>query len=168
MVIWINGAFGAGKTSVARQIAAMRAGTSLFDPEQIGFMLRRVLPSSKVDDFQDLGLWREFTVKLVVEAARIGPVVVPMTVANPHYLEEISSGFSLNGVAMHHFTLDASTQALRRRLRRRLDWPASKRWALDRVESCTAALADEAFATHVKTERRRVTEIAAEILAVVS
>ncbi len=69
MIVWINGAFGAGKTSVARHLLARRPGIRLFDPEQIGFMLRRMLPDVRPDDFQDLPIWRELTVKLIAEAA---------------------------------------------------------------------------------------------------
>ena len=165
MVIWINGAFGAGKTSVARRIAALRPGTRLFDPEQIGFLLRRVLPDSGVEDFQDLPLWRELTVRLVTEAATAGRIVVPMTLANPAYFEDIVGGLRLRGVEVRHFTLTASAETLRRRLRRRLDWPASKRWTLARVEPSVAALADSRFAIHVDAERRTIAGIAGEILA---
>lgn len=165
MVIWINGAFGAGKTSVGRRIAALRTGTQLFDPEQIGFLLRRVLPNAGVEDFQDLPTWRELTVRLVTEAAAAGPVVVPMTLANPAYFDEIVGGLRRGGMDLRHFTLTASAEALRRRLRRRLDWPASKRWALARVEPCVAALADLRFAIHLDAERRTIAEIAGEILA---
>jgi hypothetical protein len=164
MVIWINGAFGAGKTRVARQILALRPGARLFDPEQIGFLLRRLLPAARAGDFQDLPLWRELTVKLVVEAAADGAtLVVPMTLANPAYFEEIVGGLRRRGVDLRHFTLAAPAATVRRRLWRRPDWPGSRRWALSRVDACVTALADEAFETHVDAERR-VGEIAAEIL----
>ena len=165
MIIWINGSFGVGKTSVAHRIVAQRPGTTLFDPEQIGFLLRRLLPAVQADDFQDLPLWRELTVRLVAEAASAGDVVVPMTLANRDYFEEIVGGLRLSAVELHHFTLTASADTVRRRLRRRLDWPASRRWTLSRVEGCVAALADAAFAVHVDAERRSVHAIAEEILA---
>jgi hypothetical protein len=167
MVIWINGAFGAGKTSVARRIVATRAGASLFDPERIGSMLRRLLPSADVADFQDLPLWRALTVSILREAASAaaGPVIVPMTLANPVYFDEIVGGLRAADVDLRHFTLRASAATVRRRLRRRIDWPASRRWALARVEPCLAALAGEAFAVHVDSERRPVSAIADDILA---
>src|SRR4051812_37324803 len=57
VVIWINGAFGAGKTKTARGLVAMRPRAWLFDPEQIGFMLRSLWPGAG-GDFQDLPIWR--------------------------------------------------------------------------------------------------------------
>jgi chloramphenicol 3-O-phosphotransferase len=167
MVIWINGAFGAGKTSIARRIAVLRPDALLFDPEQIGFLLRRLLPLEGIADFQDRPLWRALTVRLITEAeaTAIGPVIVPMTLVNRGYFDEVVGGLRRSGVALHHFTLTASPAILRRRLRRRLAWPASRRWALARVEPCAAALADPIFAVQVDTEGRKVAEIAADILA---
>jgi hypothetical protein len=167
MVIWINGAFGAGKTKVAGRLAALRGGARLLDPERIGFMLRRLLPTDGVDDFQDLPIWRELTVRIVREAAAVSaaPLIVPMTLADPAIFEEVIGGLRASGVDLRHFTLTASPATLRRRLRRRLDWPASRRWAMARAEACAAALAGPAFAEHVDTEDRSVAEIATEILA---
>ena len=41
MIMMVNGAFGAGKTSVANEIAAKLDGAMLFDPEEVGYMLDR-------------------------------------------------------------------------------------------------------------------------------
>jgi hypothetical protein len=165
MIIWINGAFGVGKTSVARQIVARRRLMRLFDPEQVGFLLRRLRLDSGVDDFQDLPLWRELTIRLATEAAEPADLVVPMTVVHPPYLEEIVGGLSHSGLEVHHFTLTAPADTIRSRVRRRLDWPASRRWTLSRIVPCVAALADRAFATHIDAGRRSAREIADAILA---
>ena len=165
MIIWINGAFGAGKSAVARQIVTLRPHMHLFDPEQIGFVLRRLLPAAEDEDFQDLPLWRELTVRLIAEAAAAADLVVPMTLVDRAYHQEIVGGLRDAGLDVHHFTLAASPDTIRRRLRRRLDWPASRRWTLSRVELCVAALAHPAFAVHVEAERRSVRAIAEEILA---
>ena len=78
MLIWINGAFGAGKTRVAQRIAALRPDALLFDPEQVGFLLRRLLPREDLSDFQDRPLWRILTLLMLVEADATakGPVVI--------------------------------------------------------------------------------------------
>ena len=39
MIIMVNGAFGAGKTSVANELLRRLDGAMLFDPEEVGFML---------------------------------------------------------------------------------------------------------------------------------
>jgi 2-phosphoglycerate kinase len=54
MIIFINGAFGVGKTSVATELSSLIPDSLMFDPEEIGFMLRNILGSiDKKDDFQE-------------------------------------------------------------------------------------------------------------------
>ncbi|HEX8625619.1 MAG TPA: AAA family ATPase [Allosphingosinicella sp.] len=167
MLIWINGAHGAGKSSVARKLAAAAPGAFVIDPEQIGFMLRRTWPGGGPPDFQDLPAWRELTVATLRAAAAERAealLIVPMILANPLYHAEIVDGLRADGIDLRHFTLVASPATLRRRIRRRLDWPRSRRWSLSRVEACSAALEDPAFAEHVATDGLRPAEVAAEIM----
>lgn len=166
MLIWINGAHGAGKTTVARQIGSLRPGAHIIDPEQVGFMLRRVLPGGGPDDFTDLAIWREMTASLLAAAAGAPHrlLVVPMTVTVPTYLDEILTPLRNNGISVRHFTLAATPDTLRRRLRWRIDWPSSRRWALSRVEESVSALADERFAMHVPSDKTSPSALAARIL----
>ena len=57
MLLWVNGAFGAGKTTAAEGLAATRPSTRVFDPELVGFLLRRLIVEP-VDDFQSWPAWR--------------------------------------------------------------------------------------------------------------
>lgn len=166
MLIWLNGAHGAGKTKVARRIAARRPGTWLLDPEQIGFMLRRAWPGAMPDDFKDLPAWRKLTVAMLEAAAQSEAplVVVPMTLAEPGHFEEIVGGMRAAGVDLRHFALMAEPATLRRRLGKRIDWPSSRRWALARVDGCSAALADERFATHLRTDALNIEQVAEAVL----
>jgi predicted kinase len=166
MLIWLNGAHGAGKTSVARQLVAGRRAW-LIDPEHIGFMLRRLWPGGGPDDFKELPLWRELTLRAIRAAAAdpaFSTFVVPMTLSNPDHFEEVVGGLRTAGIDVRHFTLTAGAETLRHRIRRRLDWPASKQWALSRIDRCSAALQDPAFATHVPTDGRRARDVAGEIM----
>jgi hypothetical protein len=52
MILWINGTFGAGKTSTANELVQLLPHARIFDPEQVGYMLRHVL-TEPIDDFQD-------------------------------------------------------------------------------------------------------------------
>ena len=168
MVIWINGAFGAGKTRVARRLATICANAWLFDPERIGFMLRSLWPDGGPADFQDLPIWRELTAATLAAAAAEYPqriLIVPMTVANGLYLHEIMNALAGRGIDVRHFTLLASPATLRRRIRWRADWPSSRRWALAQIDRCASALAGPEFAIHIATDKRGVAEIAQDILA---
>ena len=84
-VIWLNGAFGVGKTTVARALAAELPGALMVDPEDIGRMLRRIIPAAdRTCDFQDIPSWRRLTVATIESLLRDHPrpLVVPMTVVD--------------------------------------------------------------------------------------
>jgi hypothetical protein len=91
-VIWINGSFSAGKTTVANLVVKQLPGSFLLDPGAIGVVLRdHLVPASLYPgDFQDLSLWRSFTRDAVLDAAERtdGVIVVPMTVARADYFDE--------------------------------------------------------------------------------
>jgi hypothetical protein len=44
VIIWLNEAFGAGKTATARELAATVPDVRLFDPEMVGYLLRHGRP----------------------------------------------------------------------------------------------------------------------------
>lgn len=45
MIIWINGTFGCGKTSVSNELHRRLENSYVYDPEEIGFFIRDNLPS---------------------------------------------------------------------------------------------------------------------------
>lgn len=168
MICWINGAFGVGKTTTARALEKQWPGSYRFDPEQIGFMLRKVVPSEcRTDDFQDLPLWRELTVASVTNLAQNcnRPIIIPMTLVNEDYFDEIVGSLRRRGVDVRHFTLVASRATLSKRIRRRLLLPQAKRWVRAQMERCVSALESPLFEVHVQTDNRTVQEIVNEIRA---
>ena len=56
--MWINGAFGAGKTQTAHELHRRVDGSRIADPELLGFALHETLPPAARGDFQDLPQWR--------------------------------------------------------------------------------------------------------------
>lgn len=58
MIIWINGPFGAGKTTLAKRLRDRRSKSLIFDPEEIGFVVKETVPMPASGDYQDLPLWR--------------------------------------------------------------------------------------------------------------
>jgi hypothetical protein len=168
MIVWINGAFGVGKTSVARALSRKWPTALLFDPEEVGFMLRKVVPKDfQTGDFQDLPLWRRLTVEtaagLLEQTGR--PLIVPMALVDPKYFAEVVGELRMRGVSVHHFALVASRDTIGRRLRRRWELPSSKRWAMAQLDHCVSALESPEFRVHVRTDDRSVDEVLEEVLS---
>jgi hypothetical protein len=168
VILLLNGAFGIGKTTVAREIRRMRPGTLLFDPELIGgpLQLAARLAGRGVDDFQDLAIWRRLTIAGLRSASRVRPrIVVPMTFSNLAYLREVREGLAAGGRDVRHVCLVAPLAVVQERLRRRGSDATRSAWSWRRAAECCAAHADPAFAVHVDASARTPSEIAPEILA---
>ena len=165
-VIWLNGAFGVGKTTVARGLAVELPDALVLDPEGIGRMLRKAVPAApRTSDFQDIPSWRRLTVA-TIESLLLdhpGPLIVPMTVVDPTYFDETVGRLRRSGRTVHHFTLAASPRTIRWRLLCRVAVPWATWWAWHRVQRCTSALQSPLFATHVDTENRSVADLVATI-----
>lgn len=145
MIVWINGAFGGGKTHTAYELVRRCEGTVLVDPEIAGFGLQRSLPADLRGDFQDIAAWRSGVVEILDRVEGSGgyrAVVVPMTLVDPAYLEEIHGGLRALGHDVRHVALTASPETLRRRLRGRLEGITGREtWAMGQIDRCTTALA---------------------------
>ncbi|KAM3090884.1 AAA family ATPase [Phormidesmis sp. 146-35] len=163
MIIWLNGAFGVGKTQTAFELHSRIPGSFVFDPEQIGFSIRKIVPLEMHRDFQDHPVWREFTYKSLRYVAEnfSGVIIVPMTVVNPLYYEQIVGALRLEGLQVYHFTLLASRETILRRLRWRGD--GSNSWGARHLDRCLNALSDEKFAAHLNTEGKPIEAVAEEI-----
>ena len=167
MLLWINGAFGAGKTQTAFELQRRLRHAHVADPELIGYGIHRMLPESERKDFQDRPQWRSAVIATLIDAvhAHDGPVLVPMTLVAPDYFDEIMSGLRNNDVAVQHFSLIASPATLRGRLQSRAAYwlgravGRNETWAMDQIERCVTALAAERFATHVDTDGRNIDEV---------
>ena len=71
MILWLNGAFGAGKTTVAHELARRLPGAFIYDPEEVGYFLRKNLPAAMDrPDFQDIPLWRELNYPILATLDR--------------------------------------------------------------------------------------------------
>jgi len=108
MIVWLNGTFGAGKTTTAAELVKLLPAARLFDPEQVGYLLRHVL-YEPVYDFQDLPPWRPLVRETAARVLRHvgGTLVAPQTILVEAYAKEIFDGLAADDVTVHHFVLHA-------------------------------------------------------------
>ena len=118
VIVWLNGPFGAGKTTLAAELHRRLPEALPFDPEEIGYALARWLPAAPSGDFQDLPSWRELVVATALSIRRHHPVplVVPMTLLVPAYRQEVLGGLAAAGERVLHAWLDLPAEELRRRI----------------------------------------------------
>jgi len=173
MLIWINGAFGAGKTQTAHELQRRLGGGYVADPELLGFAIHKMLPAGVRQDFQDLPQWRSavLTTLSQVEATCDGQLIVPMSIVRDDYFDEIVGGLRSSGVELRHYALTAKPATLKRRLRLRSQHLIGRvlgydeTWAMQQIDRCVNALAAERYATHIPTDDLTTDEVVEMIAA---
>lgn len=166
MIIWINGTFGCGKTSVANELDRRLENSFVYDPEEVGFFIRENIPSDlKNSDFQDYYMWRQFNYSMLsyISSNFRGIIIVPMTITNERYFDEIVGKLKSDGIKVNHFTLLASKDTLLDRLNRRGD--GENAWIHNRIDKCMECLDSEYFKEHITTDKKTIEEVADIIVA---
>ncbi len=138
MILWLNGAFGVGKTQTAFALARRLPDAYIYDPENLGFFLRDNLPAAlRTEDFQDYPQWRRWNREMLAYLAEAyaGPILVPMTVTDAGYFRELTEGLP----ELRPILLSAEKKTILQRLRKRGEGKGS--WAAQRIERCIAAFA---------------------------
>ncbi|MEU8525661.1 ATP-binding protein [Streptomyces sp. NPDC048629] len=169
MLLWINGPFGGGKTQTAHELLRRLPGSAICDPEHIGFGLHRTLPRGLNEDFQDLVAWRQGVYEVLDLALRRheGPLLVPMTLVEPAYFEEVVGRLrAAHGPErVRHFALLAERETVLKRLTERGLGRGLKResFAVRRLDHCLERLNGPEFGDHIRTDRLTVPQVADRI-----
>ena len=168
MIVFLNGAFGVGKTTVAERLVERIPNSLLFDAEEVGYFLFKVVARvEQPDDFQHLPMWRTLTIDTArwLQERYGRTLIMPMTIWRAAYFEEVIGGLRAFEPALHHFCLTATEQTLVERLRGRGDRPEVLAWCLEQAQQCLAAFPSPAFAQHISTDGKTPDALVEEILA---
>lgn len=166
MIIWINGAFGSGKTQTAFELQRRIPNSYVYDLENAGYFIRDHVPlDAKRDDFQDYPMWREFNYSMLkyLDQESDQLILAPMTITSVDYFDEIVGGLRQDGVVIQHFTLCASQEVLLRRLRSRGE--GSNSWAARQIDRCIHGLSNEVFQHHIDTDHLSIDQVVETIAA---
>lgn len=161
LIIWINGAFGSGKTQTAYELHRRISNSFVYDPENIGFFIGKNIPKEIcMGDFQDYSIWREsnFNILKYIHSEYNGVIIVPMTVVNAQYFEEIVGKLRSEGVIVNHFVLWASKVTLEKRLRSRGERKNS--WGAKQIDRCMEGLSNDIFKYRIDTENMTIKQVA--------
>jgi predicted kinase len=173
VIIWLNGGFAAGKTTLARELDGRLPGALVYDPEDVGLMLWKWLPPN--DDFQDLASWRELVVATALSLRRhhAHTLIVPMSLVRDAYRAEVFGGLADAGEEILHVFLDADADVLAERLRARApeigdpeSGQAALDWALSRLDPAAGSRQPDGTVV-LRSDRLTPAELADEVLAAV-
>jgi predicted kinase len=172
VIIWINGGFGAGKTTLAAELHRRLPDAVVYDPEEVGLMLWKWLPRN--GDFQHLPSWRELVVATALSLRRhhADTLIVPMSLIRDAYRAEILGGLADAGEEVLHVFLEADADALRERLNARVtrpgkDWDqAARELGMTGIDEIMAAAARQPDGTlMLRSDKLTPAELADKVLA---
>jgi AAA domain len=173
LIVWINGAFGAGKTTLAEELHRRLPEAVFFDPEYIGWVLWKSVP--REGDFQDLPSWRELVVATALSLRRhhAQMLIVPMTLVNDAYFGEIVGSLRARGQDVLHVFLELDAEVLRQRITDRILTPdnpeadqSAREFCLRNVDRCVAAAARQPAGTlMLRSDKLSPGELADEVMA---
>ncbi len=163
MLIWINGAFGAGKTTTAFELQKRLPNSRVYDPENAGYFIRKNLPKAlwKVD-FQDHPLWRQINLEMLRLLAKSEEhVIIPMTLVHRPYYNEIVQPLLEEGIHLHMILLLTEKVTLQHRLRKRFE--GTDNWALRQADRCLQALQHDIPGFPLSTDHLTIEQVTEEI-----
>ena len=172
VIIWLNGGFGAGKTTLAEELHRRLPEAVLYNPEDVGLMLWKWMPSN--GDFQHLPSWRELVIATAVSLRRhhADTLIVPMSLIRDAYRDEILDGLADAGEQVLHVFLEVDAGVLRDRLNARVTQPgrtwdqAVREIGMTGVDEIVAAAARQPSGTlMLRSDKLTPAELADEVMA---
>jgi adenylylsulfate kinase-like enzyme len=151
LIIWLNGAFGSGKTTLTVELHRRLPDAVIFDPEDVGYVLRQAVPVP-TGDFQDLPSWRHLVAEhaLTLRTFHTATLLVPMTLVNRRYFDEIIGTLREAGEKVMHVFLDVPADVLESRIRTQVLCPdnperdeRARQFRLKNIERCVAAAKEQ-------------------------
>ena len=173
VIIWINGGFGAGKTTLAEELHRRLPDAVVYNPEDVGLMLWKWMRPN--GDFQHLPSWRELVVATALSLRRhhSETLIVPMSLIRDAYRAEILGGLASAGEQVLHVFLELEAAVLRERLNARVTHPekewdqAAREFGMTGVDEMVAAAPRQLGGTlMLRSDRLTPAELAGEVLAV--
>lgn len=139
MILWLNGPYGVGKSTLAEALHQQLPGSFVFDAEQVGNAILDNMPETFYHEtFEEYPLWRETCVRLLADISRgyAGHVLVSMTLMHSASMD-IFARLTAAGVEVRHITLTAEEAEIHRRIMERGEEPDC--WCARQTQKCLAA-----------------------------
>lgn len=158
MIIWISGAYGVGKSTLAEAMAAKMENALIFDAEEVGNAVRENYPDCPYGYiYEDYSIWGEFCCMLLkdIHEKFHKDILVPMTLLRSTSYSMIEK-LNADGIPTKLLILDASHQSIHDRILSRGE--DEDCWCMENIDlSRTGAAALPGI--HIRTDGKNVDEL---------
>lgn len=165
MIIWINGPYGVGKSTLAEKLAQLLPESFLFDAEKVGDAVRDNLPERFFrETYEEYPLWYDLCCRLLGELNEVydGCVLVPMTLKRPVSQQLLFDRLTVTGVPVKHVLLEADRATVRERILRRGE--EEDCWCMQNIEACLSAQREMQCDLRLQTDGKTVEELAQQVV----
>ena len=141
MIVWVNGTFGAGKTTTGTLLAERDDRLRVFDPEWVGYLLANNLADHPVPDFQHYESWRRLVPIVADEVARFTgqSLVAIQAVLDEEYWDEITDALAALGHEVLHVLVESDESVMRERIVADEVEQGARQWRLDHLATYARA-----------------------------
>ena len=164
MIIWISGAYGVGKSTLAEALEGKIENALIFDAEEVGNAVRENYPDCPYGViFEDYPLWGEFCYRLIkdIHESFHKNVLIPMTLVRPASYENIINRLIGDGIDVHFIVLEASYDSIHDRILARGEEEGC--WCMENIEMAREG-AHALAGLHLNSDGKTVTELAQIVL----
>ena len=138
MVVWINGPYGVGKSTLAEQLVRDGPKGFVFDAEAVGNAVRDTLPQEMYSGalFEYYPRWFEMCAVLLqdISARYDGILYVPMTLVLPDSFEKFARPLQESGIPVKHILLESNHATVLERILERGE--EADCWCAQHIDFC--------------------------------
>lgn len=138
MIIWIDGPYGVGKSTLAEKLHEINRHSFVFDAEAVGNAVRDNLPEELFNGyiFEGYPMWFSLCTELLADLAGRyeGDIYVPMTLVWPDSYAKIKRPLAEQGIAIRHVLLEAPHTVIRDRILARGE--EEDCWCMRHIDLC--------------------------------
>lgn len=165
MIIWISGAYGVGKSTLAEALVKKINNCIIFDAEMVGDAVRENYPNEPYGViYEDYPLWCEFNYMLLRDVHNTfhHNILVPMTMVRQNSYDKIIQRLLDDGIDTKMIILEGSYQCVHDRILARGEEEGC--WCMENIEMSSNGSKTVQNGYHISTDNRTVDELACIVL----
>jgi len=165
MIIWISGAYGVGKSTLAEALEKRMEHAMIFDAEEVGNAVRGNYPGEPYGViFEDYPLWCDFNYMLLKDIHNTfrKNILVPMTLVRQNSYEKIIQRLLDEGIDTKLIILEGTYQSIHDRILSRGEEEGC--WCMKNIEMSSAGSKAVTGGYHIVTDDKSVDELAEIVL----
>lgn len=166
MIIWISGAYGVGKSTLAETLAGKMENAMIFDAEEVGNAVRDNYPDMPYGAvYEDYPLWCEFNYLLLkdIHTSFRRNILVPMTLLRQSSYDSIIARLQRDGIDTRLIILEATRQCIHDRILARGE--DEDCWCMQHIDMSSRAASAITNGWHLSADRLCPDELADAVLS---